>query len=71
MSEVVTWNDLGEEPPVMMQAPLVSLLLVDGGLEGKTHFWIFFWMGKTHTILHYSTFDDIQSLTIWCSLLLQ
>jgi hypothetical protein len=49
MSEVVTWNDLGEEPPVMMQAPLVSLLLVDGGLEGKTHFWIFFWMGETHT----------------------
>ena len=33
--EVVTWNDLGEEPPVMMQAPL-------RGLEGKTHFW----MGK-------------------------
>jgi len=31
ISEVVTWNDLGEEPPVMMQAPLVSLLLVDGG----------------------------------------
>ena len=44
MSEVVTWNDLGEEPPVMMQA----LVQVDGGLEGKTHFCFFFGWEK-HT----------------------
>ena len=44
MSEVVTWNDLGEEPPVMMQA----LVLVDGGLEGKTHFCFFFGWEKRH-----------------------